>query len=68
MLQQIITILILTIVGLFTIRHYYRRFQAARQPEQDPCTGCSSGCGGCPVMEIKEKIQGNSINQVESGS
>lgn len=67
MLQQIITILILTAVGLLTFRHYYRRFQAARQSEQDPCTGCSSGCGGCPVMEIKEKIQENSIKQANSG-
>lgn len=57
MLQQIITILILLLSLAITVRHYWKKYRPVANEKADPCSGCASGCGGCPVLDLKQKIE-----------
>ncbi len=53
MIQDIITYIILIIV--FSILGY--RIIRYFKKKADPCNGCSSGCSGCPVDDLKKEIE-----------
>lgn len=55
MVQQVITIIIIAIAAFIAGRSFYLRYW--KKNEDDPCHGCGSSCGGCPVMELKDSIE-----------
>jgi hypothetical protein len=55
MIQEIITILIVSGAAFIVGRNLYRQMRP--KTEDDACGGCASSCGGCPVMELKTQIE-----------
>lgn len=62
MIQEIIVYVILFAILVWLGNGFYKRFISRTS---DPCNGCSSSCGSCPVGDLKKEIEMKKLNREE---